>query len=355
MKQRIAYIDILKTLSIFGVILIHISSRALINYNVATVNWDLSVFWGAVVRWSVPVFLMCSGALFLNQEKSFSTKQIFTKYLPRIIAALIFWAVLYEACDVFLDYRETGVIQYSFLKTALKNLLTCNTHFHLYYLYIIILIYALAPIIRVFTDAADRRQLEYALAAWFILGILYPFVIQFYPFNMLKGMVLQYSLRMAYSSIGYFVLGHYFQKYSISKRFAGLVYLLGILGFAVTFMGTIYKSGHTGALETIFLEGMTPNVALMAAAVFLWTKNLQDKAIFKSQSFLKTAGFISRGSFCVYLIHDFINIAYRNLYIESTIFNPLLSIPFLSLVNLGISLGIYVILSKVPVVKKYLI
>ncbi len=353
MKPRIPFIDLLKTIAILGVIIIHVSSRALIHYDVASVNWNLSVFWGAVVRWSVPVFLMCSGVLFLNSDKSVSIKQIFSKYLPRLIAALVFWAVLYEVCDVYLSYVHTGFIELSVLKESIKNLLTCNTHFHLYYLYIIILIYALIPIIRVFTNAADRRQIEYALGAWFVLGIVYPFIVKFYPFYMLKGIVVQYKIAMAYSSIGYFILGHYLHKYTLSKKTTFIMYLLGAVGFAITFGGTIYRSESSNTLDTIFLEGMSPNIVFMACGMFLLAKNI--KGIYKSDKIVKLLGFISQGSFCVYLFHDFINIAYRELKIESTIANPVISIPFLTLINLGISLFVYIILSKIPFVKKYLI
>ncbi len=353
MKPRIEFIDFLKTIAILGVIIIHISSRALINYDVTSVDWNLSVFWGAVVRWSVPVFLMCSGVLFLNSEKNVSIKQIFGKYLPRIIVALVFWAVLYEVCDIYLNYLHTGYIELSVLKEALKNLLTFNTHFHLYYLYIIILIYALIPIIRVFTNSADRRHIEYALGAWFVLGIVYPFIVKFYPFNMLKGIVVQYKIAMAYSSVGYFVLGHYFHKYTLPKKTNYILYFLGAVGFAITLAGTILKSDSSNTLNTLFLEGMSPNVLFMACAVFLLGRNM--KAICKSGKALKIFGFISQGSFCVYLFHDFINIAYRELKIESTFANPFISIPFLTLINLGISLFVYMILSKIPFVKKYLI
>ncbi|HEY5584062.1 MAG TPA: acyltransferase family protein [Ruminiclostridium sp.] len=354
MKSRVAYIDLLKVIAIFGVITIHISSSALYQFGIASIDWYFSVFWASIVRWSVPVFLMCSGVLFLNPDKVISIKRIFTKYLPRIVTALVFWAIMYEMFDVFKVFHNTGRIDSAIIRTAIKNILTCNTHFHLYYLYIIILIYALVPIIKVFSNAAIKHQMEYALFAWIIFGIIYPFAIKFYPLNLLKGIVVQYSISMAYSAIGYFVLGHYFHKYNLTKRTTYIIYALGIIGLAATLYGTIAVSTFLQAVNTMFLEGMSPNVAAMAAGLFLFAKNLHSNADNELSRKTQIIGYISKGSFCVYLVHDFFNIAFRTFKFD-TVLNPLFSIPLLSLLNLILSLSVYLVLSKIPVVKKYLI
>ncbi len=354
-KNRIGYIDMLKTMAIFGVIVIHITSGALFKFNITSIDWYLSVFWATVVRWSVPIFFMCSGVLFLKSEKTVSIKQVYTKYLFRIVVALIFWALAYEMFDVFKIFYSSGIINSAIIKSAFKNIVTCNTHFHLYYLYIIVLIYALVPIIKTFTNVASRHQLEYSLTLWIFLGIVFPFAINFYPFNQLKGIVMQYPLKMAYSAIGYFVLGHYFHKYALTKRTTYLIYAAGIIGFFATLYGTIIVSNTSQRVNAMFLEGMYPNVAAMAAALFLLAKNLYRERNDRHTIIAKIIGYISKGSFCVYLVHDFFNIAFRILNIDTAIFSPVFSIPFLSLINLCLSLGVYFILSKIPVVNKYLV
>lgn len=352
MKSRISSVDMLKAMAIFGVLIIHISAMMLSNFDIPSINWYFYVFWASIVRWSVPVFLMCSGALFLNSEKSISIKQIYTKYLPRILAALVFWALMYEVFDVIREYYSTGILSLAMIKGVIKNILTCNTHFHFYYLYMIILIYCLVPVIRVFTDAADKKQTEYGLFAWIGLGIIFPFIIKFYPFNLLKGMVLQYGLKMAYAAIGFFVLGYYFNKYVLTKKTTYIIYSLGIVGFAITAFGTISKSSQS--INTTFLEGMSPNVTAMAAALFLFITNQGKKENSKLIN-SKAIGYLSKASFCVYLVHDFFNIIFRILNIDKMIPNVLVSIPVLALINLIMSIGVYFVLAKIPYVKKYLI
>lgn len=352
--NRIAYLDVLKTLAIIGVIAIHISAGLLSYIEIGSNNWYFYVFWASVVRWSVPVFFMCSGVVFLDPGKNIPVRRIFTKYLFRIVIALIFWACMYELFDVLRDFYSTGAIDTVMVKNSVKNILTFNTHFHLYYLYIIILIYIFVPVIKAFTGAAGKRLLEYALIVWIAFGVIFPFALAFYPFNLLRGMVLQYGLKMAYSSMGFFIMGHYLHRYPLSKRVTYAVYLAGIAGFFTTAFGTIALSSQD--INTVFLEGMTPNVAAMAIALFLFAKNLISKYYNeKSGSVVKAVTYISKASFCVYLVHDFFNIIFRAFNLDRAIWNVFVSVPLLTLLNLLLSICVYFILSKTPYVKKYLI
>ena len=63
-KNRIKYIDTLKFLAIFGVIVIHASY---IGENSEILNLSIVNF-QQIVRFAVPVFLMVSGSLLLNKE-----------------------------------------------------------------------------------------------------------------------------------------------------------------------------------------------------------------------------------------------------------------------------------------------
>lgn len=358
-SARLTFVDTLKLLAILGVITIHISATPLITLEIASFNWNIALFFGSIIRWAVPIFLMCSGVLFLNADKVITTKQIFTKYLLRIVCALFVWAAFYEAINIFRAFRSIGYIDYSIIYKSVRNIITFNTQSHLYYLYIVILIYSLLPILRVFTDAASKKQLEYLIIAWIILGIVLPFAIQFRPVSLVKGMVRQYPIKMVYSAIGYFVLGHYLHKYTLKLKTNYIIYSLGIIGLIVTIGGTAYFSISKDAVDTVLLEGMAPNVAAMAAALFLFIKNYNCR---KQQEVKESSGkeknlisYISKGSFCVYLVHiAFIDLL-EDLHLTFPEANTLITIPLLVIVVFVLSIGTYFILSKIPVVKKYLI
>ncbi len=359
LKSRIEFIDTLKVLAIFGVITIHICAIPLINLKIMSLNWIFSVFLASIIRWSVPVFLMCSGVLFLNSNKVIGVKQLFTKYLLRIVSALFVWAIFYELIKIFRVSHSSGYIEQAVIIKSIKNILTLNTQTHLYYLYIIILIYALLPIIRVFTDAASKQQMEYALIAWIFLGIVFPYAVNIYPFTRLKGIVLQYAITMVYSAIGYFVLGHYLQIYTLKKKTTCIIYLLGIMGLLITIGGTIIKSISKQALNTMYLEGMAPNVAAMAAALFLFIKNQHGKTKDVGETLIsmkrKITRYISKASFCIYLVHVSFIIVLKDLNFPFLAITPLVTVPLVVLLIFLLSLGVYCVLSKIPIVNKYFI
>lgn len=357
-SNRETFVDTLKLLAILGVITIHISATPLISLKIASFDWSIALFFGSIIRWAVPIFLMCSGVLFLKADKVITIKQIFTKYLLRITCALFVWAAFYEVIDILKAFKSMGYIDCSIILKAVNNICTFNTQSHLYYLYIVILIYSLLPILRVFTDRAEKQQLEYLLIVWVILGIVLPFAIQFRPISLIRGMVRQYPINMVYSAIGYFVLGHYLHKYTLKKRTNYIIYLLGIIGLLVTIGGTAYSSISNGSVSTVYLEGMTPNVAAMATALFLFVKNFNcrgQEAKVSSCKKRKIISYISKASFCIYLVHiAFIDLL-QSLSLTFLEANTLITIPISVIVVFMLSIGVYFILSKIPIVNKYLI
>ncbi len=346
-ENRSLAIDILKTVAIIGVLVIHTSSAGFLGYEAFTLDWYTTIFWGSLVRFSVPVFFMCSGALLLN-KKEVNVKLIYTKYLVRIIVAMLVWAFFYEAIDIYLKYSKTGVFTPELFITAIKNILKFNQHFHFYYLHIILIVYAFLPITKVFTDNASKQQYQYAIFIWFALGIVFPFAKLFYPFTLLKGITYQYGINMTYSAIGYGILGNYLNKY-YKKQLLPYA-LLFALGFAITFLGTVYLVKINFPENTAFWEGMSPGVSLMSAGLFGFVRvKFDGKA---APAIIKK---LSLASFCVYLVHEAFNIMFKENNITIFIMPPIISIPLLVFVNLCLSYSVYFVLSKIPIVKKYLI
>ncbi len=350
---RILYPDMLKFFAIVGVLIIHISAVGFGGYRVLSANWYICVLWGSAVRWSVPVFFMCSGIFFLDGERSFPLRRMYTKYILRLAAALIFWACLYELRDLIAGYLHNGVWEFSLIKRAVRNLATGSTHFHLYFLYIMILIYALVPLMRVFVLSADKRTTQYFLVVWFALADVLPMLRHFYPFRLLKGIPAQYAVNLTYAMLGYFVLGSYLHRYPPQKRTRRILYALGAAGFVLTVGATAAVSGVRHAAQVLFLEGTAPNVAFMAAAVFLLTQELAEKV--RSQRFKGIISLASKSSFCIYLTHDFFNILLRGQHVDVFMLSPAVSVPMLGAAVFAMSLCVYFVLRRIPGVNRYLI
>lgn len=87
-KQRIIYFDVLRIAATLGVMLLHISSQNWSVTNVTSFQWQTFNFFDSIVRWTVPIFVMISGALFLDRDISIG--KIFKNNIFRIITAFLF-------------------------------------------------------------------------------------------------------------------------------------------------------------------------------------------------------------------------------------------------------------------------
>jgi surface polysaccharide O-acyltransferase-like enzyme len=342
-KTRDLSIDRLKAIAIFGVLTIHTCSYG---YSAAfwSFDWVSAVFWGCLVRASVPVFLMCSGALMLDPEKEVPIKTLFTKYLPRMVTAMLFWAAAYKVYWLM----EAGKLTLPSFLQGLKEVVVFNQEFHLYYLHIILLVYLLLPVTRLITKHATKRELEYFLAVWFVLGILLPFLINFWPFSLLVGIPQKWIMNIAYASVGYGVFGFFLKKHG-GQRIAPYL-LLFAAGFLTVFGGTLAFSLREGKLAKLFLEGMSPGVFLMAAGLFGLVTRLKSRG---------TAGGaaleISKASFCIYLVHLFFLYISNDMGITLKLLPAVVSIPLMALAVFACSDLVYLVLSHIPIAKKYLI
>ena len=98
-QRRSVPVDAAKTAAIFGTLLIHASAAGGFAGAPGSFGWTSALFWNCLLRSAVPVFFLCSGALLLPPEKEVTIRRVWTKYIPRILAALFFWAAAYKGMD----------------------------------------------------------------------------------------------------------------------------------------------------------------------------------------------------------------------------------------------------------------
>lgn len=94
-KERIWYIDLLKIFSMVAVIILHVNAMQwpeVINFSF---DWKVSNMVYILTKWSVPVFIMCSGMMFLDSKKEISLKKMYKKYILRLFMLLLIWSTVY--------------------------------------------------------------------------------------------------------------------------------------------------------------------------------------------------------------------------------------------------------------------
>ena len=256
---------------------------------------------------------------------------------------MLFWGFLYKLYHLWDD----SLFSFHNLLYSAKMLILFDQEFHFYYIHMILIVYIFLPLSRFFVEKADKKLTEYFIAVWFIFSIIYPAARAFSPISLLSGITNQWAINLTYASIGYGIFGFYLYKYPISFKKA-IIYF--ICGFAFTFSLTFYLSDKAGYLNEIYLQGTTLGVFLMASGIFSIAPYIKLKGILE-----KIVIYISKASFLIYLSHMFILYIAEKNSITAFSFNACLSVPVISVITLIICTGLYAVISKIPILKKWIV
>jgi surface polysaccharide O-acyltransferase-like enzyme len=161
--ERSTGLDNLRILAGIAVVLLHVSGFAFRAVEAGfTAIWWTGNAVNSATRWSVPVFVMISGALLLPRTGE-TAATFYRKRASRLLVPLAFWPVFYAALDLHLHDRAVTagrVLRAAFVRT--------DAYYHLWFLYMIVGLYALTPLLRPWVRRASPRALLVAAAIAFL-------------------------------------------------------------------------------------------------------------------------------------------------------------------------------------------
>ena len=289
-NQRIVYLDLLRILATFAVIFLHGATSEFYNSH-SSINWYMAAVEDSLVRWCVPVFVMISGALFLNPNKEISYRVILTKRIPRLLLAYVFWALAY----VMYGFIRWDMVHFSILHLIRRSIVIPAAH--LWFLPLLMVIYLLIPVLR--KIAQDNKLTNYVLVIW-IVFVCFSFLRFVRFFKMATHFYWIFDGNTILGFSGYFLLGYFLSQHVFSKRAKACIYLLGIVGALFTIIGTIYLYASTGEVSELYFDNLSLQVVAMAIALFVLMKELASRCGKKA---LKAVDYVRKDLFGIYLIH----------------------------------------------------
>lgn len=349
-NKRIVYADLLRIIATFAVIILHVSASKWSNSPIREYNWQIYNIYDSLVRWSVPVFVMLSGMFFLNPNKEIDLKKLFCKYILRIVLGIIFWGLFYQFSDIFAKFiLNHESITLKKIVVAFAKIPFGPPWFHLWYLYMLIGLYLLTPLYRIFTKNATEKQFKYLLVLFFIFGLCLPFG---------KGIFLHFDSRLninfgiseLVNYSGYFFAGYYFSRHLVSKKMRITLYIFAICSFVFTIAGTSYISIKFKEADQVLYGYLLPTTMLEAFALFIFIKNILEKKEVSEKSYTLISK-ISQCTFGIYLIHALIQKVVGMLGFTADFINPLIAVPLTSLIIFCISLFIIYLCRKISISK----
>ena len=168
---RLAYADLLRVFATIAVIVLHLAGSQMGAVSVSSPAWRVFNVYDALVRWCVPVFVMLSGMFMLDPHKGLPTTKLFFHNALRILICLVFWGGIYAVGEYML---AGGRFTLWGLWGAILNAFRGNTHYHLWFLYMILGLYLVTPILRAFCRGASRGDFHYFFVIAFLFASLLP-------------------------------------------------------------------------------------------------------------------------------------------------------------------------------------
>jgi len=325
--NRLQYISYLRVLATFCVVLIHASTGYLNTFSSNGFDWNYANVLHSFSRFSVPLFVMISGALLLPRQESLSA--FYKKRMPRILWPFLFWSLIYL---VYYFYRYTNfeVLPVSRVWEIAADKLLHGTSVHLWYLYMILGLYLALPFVQRMVFALSEAEVRWFLVLWFIaLLVMNKRLVNYMP---------ALDVGFFFGYVGYLVLGYWLAYRAPQVKWQLCVVAILILG-GLTCWGTWRLSAHAQQYDALLYGYLFPNNALLAASIFLLFKQLVKKP-----ELPKWLGFLDSYSFGIYLCHILI----LN-YIHPLIDLPTLwKIPVATLVTVLLSALLVFLLRKIP-------
>ena len=147
MNKKTSYIEFLRVLATFIVVIDHVAVVALSQFpKQATVSKSIIYY---SLRHSfhaaVPIFVMITGYLLLNPEREISLEKIIKKYVFKILVVLFSFGTFYSWLELIFDSHKVSILQ---LPKAIYNVFIGKTWDHMWYLYMILGLYIITPILR---------------------------------------------------------------------------------------------------------------------------------------------------------------------------------------------------------------
>ncbi len=345
--ERVGFLDLMRAYAIVLVVMVHVAGPVLYEFNTAPRSvWGVANAFDSFARSCVPLFVIISGFLLLDPRKRDEPLgDFFRKRLLKVVVPYLFWASFYVWWRMHV--REVGWHPHLTswtreLKQGIAWIVSGAPDYHLAFMNIIVGLYLLTPILRVFVKHASLDVQAYAIGLWFFLCAILP------TFTKFSGMPTSGYLQVMPLFAGYFLLGAYLRQVEIKLKPWHQVVLLAVLAGAAyytTRMTYVYTRRASGVLDDTFYYYISPNVIAMATISFLLLRQwLSNPRVESAPVVAPLMRFIGSASFGIYFVHvafldllrwgrlppPWSDVRHDWLWTATT-FNPLFSIPLLTI------------------------
>ncbi|MDO5447562.1 MAG: acyltransferase [Prevotellaceae bacterium] len=333
--KRIAFIDYIRVIACFLVMLVH-SSENFYGADASGMAGNFSMlanesnrFWvafydGTIARTCVPLFIIISSFLLVPMKEGQTMHAFYRRRFTKILPPFILFLLLYTFVPVLMGIYT--------MDDAMKDLKMLPFNFpsmagHLWFMYPLISLYLIIPIVSPWLQRATAKE-ERTFIYIFAFSTLIPWLHRFVSQELWGECFWNNFTMLWYCSgyLGYLVLAHYIRYHihwqrSKRLRIGAICFLVGALftGWSFWIKGIPGQMIETPMLEWSW-EFCTPNVLLATFGAFLMFTGIEQET---APRFITG---VARLSFGMYLMHIFFLAPIATYFVNGNAADPLLPV-----------------------------
>jgi surface polysaccharide O-acyltransferase-like enzyme len=137
---------------IYLVVIAHVSGQLTNAWGqISTTQWMISNIYGGIARVCVPLFFMLSGYLLLPRSETL--REFYSRRMLKILIPLVVWSLIY------LSYYCISLGHICTSSVIADLLLVKGAYYHLWFLYPLISIYFVLPLLRLMIQPRTDKKL----------------------------------------------------------------------------------------------------------------------------------------------------------------------------------------------------
>lgn len=315
-KPKIEWIVVLRALTCMAVVALHA-----VVVRIENQNYKLATILEPLVRYAVPVFIMITGSLLLDPKRDVPLKKI-VQYILRMLCVLGVLGVVFCVIEPIYCQNPNLIID------NLRALVRGDLSYFMWYIYALIGLYIVTPILRQFVAHTDLKTAKFVLVALFVLTNLIPSINYIFRFQITSFFLENLNLIFVY------LMGYYIVYTNLFNEF--VYYIGGLISIIVGVAAFIL-----GVSEFVFweLEGMA--IIKLFSSCRIKIKNN------------KVINLVSKYSFGIYLTHPFLlALTYKVFNIDFSFFPIMIGEILVWFGVVAISIFVSMVIYRLPLIKR---
>lgn len=326
-QKRLIWVDVLRSFACICVLFCHSPGK----YEGQGGQFLLAPNNYLMMAWGVSIFFMLSGALLFSQEQKLVP--FYKKRLSRITMPIVIWSIIYILFDkLFITSNDDKSIIHKILLIPFYQ----QTGL-LWFMYALIGIYLISPIISVWLRTISKKELEIILILW-VTTLLLPYL-ELLDKDIMKIIGREGILNFFFGFVGYALWGYYLKTYIRINLFSFKYVSLVITSFIfplIIYFTQLLPISVLSSSQSFFS-------ALMSTIAFLFFKEIN----YKETKFIKFIVLFAEFSFGIYLCH-MIFMRPIHIWLQPYHMHYALQIPITALITGILSFGFVWLLNKIP-------